>query len=192
MTVASGVVELQGGDWNDAFRRLDEIGGGVVRVPPGTHSCQPTRIDLADYEPLDDNVGIRGWGVGASVLDFGSGPGDGFTLVDSNEGDFFYIEITGVGFQGRRDGVLFRLGRDDFADAYNSCTLAFSTNNGSSDATGACRLNHVLNSVTSACTIRSEVSRSNSANSNSGVSGARRAVGKGDRWFSTGTHWRTS
>ena len=74
MTVASGVVELQDGDWNDAFRRLDEIGGGVVRVPPGTHSCQPTRIDLADYEPLDDNVGIRGWGLGRACSTSGPAP----------------------------------------------------------------------------------------------------------------------
>lgn len=145
MTADSGVVTLQDGDWTDAFRRLDAIGGGVVRVPPGTHRCEPTRIDLSEYDSLDDNIAIRGAGIGTSRLDFGNGPGDGFTLADSDGGDFFYIAITGVRFEGQREGVIFRLGRDDYADAYNSCTLAFATNNGSPDATAACRLNHVLN-----------------------------------------------
>jgi len=106
--------------------------------------------------------------MGTSKLDFGSGPGDGFTLADSNGGDFFYIEITGVGFQGQREGVLFRLGRDDHADAYNSCTLAFGTNNGSPDATAACRLNHVLNTRHFGVHNTSGVSRSNSDSSSSG------------------------
>lgn len=145
MTGTSGVVTLQDGDWTDAFRRLNELGGGVISVPPGTHDCEPTRIDLAEYDSLNNNFGIRGAGMGTSKLDFGTGSGDGFTIADSNGGDFFYIEITGVGFQGQREGVLFRLGRDDHADAYNSCTLAFGTHNGSPNATAACRLNHVLN-----------------------------------------------
>jgi len=145
MTDTAGVVTLQDGDWADAFRRLDEAGGGVISVPPGTHDCEPTRIDLAEYDTVDDEFAIRGAGLGTSVLDFGVGPGDGFALTDSAGSDLFYVEITGVGFEGRRDGVLFRLGRDDFADAYNSCTLALATNNGSPDATAACRLNHVLN-----------------------------------------------
>jgi len=145
MTDVSGVVPLQDGDWADAFERLDEMGGGVLRVPPGTHDCEPVRIDLAEYDSLDYNFAIRGAGMGTSVLDFGTGAGDSFSLVDSEGGDFFYVEITGVGFQGERDGVLVRIGRDDCADAYNSCTLDFATNNGSAEATAACRLNHVLN-----------------------------------------------
>lgn len=128
MTQSSGIVTLQNGDWTDAFQRLNELGGGVISVPPGTHDCEPSEIDLAEYDSINNNFGIRGAGMGTSKLDFGSGPGDGFTLADSNGGDFFYIEITGVGFQGQREGVLFRLGRDDHADAYNSCTLAFGTN----------------------------------------------------------------
>jgi len=130
--------------------------------------------------------------MGTSKLDFGSGPGDGFTLADSNGGDFFYIEITGVGFQGQREGVLFRLGRDDHADAYNSCTLAFGTNNGSPDATAACRLNHVLNTRHFGVHNTSGVSRSNSDSSSSGASEARRAADRDDRWSSRDTHWRTS
>jgi hypothetical protein len=140
-----GVVTLADGDWTDAFRRLDEQRGGIIWVPPGTHDCEPTTVDLADYDSLDDNVAIRGGGLGASVLDFGAGAGDGFSLVDSEGDDLFYTEITGVRFQGSRDGVLFRLGKDDCTDAYNSCRLSFATNNGSPDATAACRLNHVLN-----------------------------------------------
>ena len=55
------------------------------------------------------------------------------------------IHVLGFQFRGHRDGVLFRLGADDCSDAFNSCTLAFATNNGSPDAEAACRLNHVLN-----------------------------------------------
>lgn len=146
MSTVPGVVTLRDGDWFDALQRLDDIGGGVVWIPPGTHDCEPTTVDLGEYEAIGDDFSIRGAGLGTSVLDFGRGGGDGFSIVDSTGSDLFYIEITGVSFQGQRDGVLFRLGRDDFADAYNSCTLAFATNNGSPNATAACRLNHVLNS----------------------------------------------
>ena len=140
-----GVITLREGDWHDTFRQLDEQGGGVVWVPPGTHESEPTTIDLADYGAVGDDFAIRGAGMGTSVLDFGRGGGDGLSIIDSEGRDLFYIEIAGVGFRGDRDGVLFRLGRDDFADAYNSCTLAFATNNGSPNATAACRLNYVLN-----------------------------------------------
>jgi len=140
-----GVVTLSDGDWSDAFRRLDEQQGGIIWVPPSVHDCEPTTVDLADYDSLCNNVVIRGAGLGASVLDFGTGTGDGFSLVSSDGADLFYIEITGVRFQGTREGVLFRLGKDDCTDAYNSCQLSFATNNGSVDGTAACRLNHVLN-----------------------------------------------
>jgi hypothetical protein len=147
-------VRLEDGDWERAFDRLDEGGGGVLRVPPGVTNSEPTRIDLADYPNLHNNVTIRGCGPAASVVDLGEGAGDGLSLVASDggpdEGDdrthVFYTEITGVGFQGAREGVLFRLGCDDFRDAFNSCELHFATNNGSPDATAACRLNYVLNS----------------------------------------------
>jgi len=145
MTDVCGVVTLRDGDWHDAFERLDERGGGVIWVPPGTQACEPTTVDLADYEAVSDDFAIRGGGFGTSIVDLGRGDGDGFSIVDSGGSDLFYVEITGVGFHGERDGVLFRLGRDDFGDAYNSCTLAISTNNGSPTATAACRLNHVLN-----------------------------------------------
>ncbi|MFD1647678.1 hypothetical protein [Haloarchaeobius litoreus] len=140
-----GIVTLTDGDWTGAFRRLAEQQGGIIWVPPGTHDCEPTTVDLADYGSLGDNVAIRGAGLGTSVLDLGSGAGDGFSLVDSEGGDLFYIDISGVRFQGAREGVLFRLGTDECTDAYNSCRLSFATNNGSSDGTAACRLNHVLN-----------------------------------------------
>jgi hypothetical protein len=141
----SGVVSLRDGDWNGAFRRLDEAGGGIIWVPPGRHFCDPTTIDLALYDGLKNNVAIRGGGLGTSVLDFGRGAGNGFTLLHSDGGHQFYTEISGVGFEGERDGVLVQIGRDDCEDAYNSCHLSFSTNNGSPDAAAACRLNHVLN-----------------------------------------------
>lgn len=141
----SEAVVLEHGDWRAAFDRLDDRGGGVIRVPPGRHDCDPVRIDLAAYDRLQNNVAIRGAGLGASILDFGTGGGDGFALVDSTGADVFYTEIAGIGVHGHRDGVLFRLGRDDFADAYNSCRLRISTNNGDPDATAACRLNYVLN-----------------------------------------------
>lgn len=145
MTDVPGVVTLRDGDWHDAFRKLNERGGGVVWVPPGTHDCGPTTIDLADYGDIGDDFAIRGGGMGTSVVDLGRGDGDGFSIVDSDGSDLFYVEITGIGFQGDRNGVIFRLGRDDFGDAYNSCTLAFATNNASPNGTAACRLNHVLN-----------------------------------------------
>lgn len=139
-------MQLRDGDWEDAFRRLDERGGGVIHVPNGVHETEPVTIDLADYPDLGDDVAIRGEGLDASVVHLGEGPGDGFSIVDGDGSDVFYLELTGVGFRGRRDGVLFRLGRDDFGDAYNSCALRFATNNGTPEATAACRLNHVLNS----------------------------------------------
>jgi len=145
MNGLTGVVTLSDGDWREAFERLDERGGGVIWVPPGTHDCEPETIDLAGYDSLRNNVAIRGSGLGTSILDFGDGSGDGFSLVDTDGSDIFYVELTGVQFQGARDGVLFRLGTDSHADAYNSCTLAFATNNGAPDGTAACRLNHVLN-----------------------------------------------
>lgn len=140
------VVGLDDGDWERAFRRLDDQGGGVIRVPSGVVATPPTRIDLAEYPDVGNAIAIRGAGMGSSVLDLGTGPGDGLALVDSDGGDRFYLELTDVQLRGSRDGVLFRLGRDDFADAYNSCLLRFATNNGSRDGTAACRLNHVLNS----------------------------------------------
>lgn len=139
------VVRLTDGDWTAAFDRLDALGGGVVRVPAGVTRSDPARIDLAAYPNLQNNVSIRGAGCGASRVNLGRGAGDGLSIVDSDGGDHFYLEITGVGFHGERDGVLFRLGRDDCEDAYNTCTLRITTNNGSSEATAACRLNHVLN-----------------------------------------------
>lgn len=145
MNGVDGVVTLREGDWTEAFQRLDDRGGGVIWVPPGVHDCEPTTIDLAAYDALCNNFTITGGGLATSILDFGRGPGDGFSLVDSAGGDMFYLDITGVGFQGRREGVLFRMGADDCEDAYNSCRLAIATNNGSDDATAACRLNHVLN-----------------------------------------------
>jgi hypothetical protein len=138
-------VILEDGDWVDAFDRLDERGGGVIWVPAGVHECDPVRIDLAQYDALKNNVAIRGVGLGSSILHFGEGTGDGFAIVDSDGSDVFYAEILGVKFRGERDGVLFRLGRDDCEDAYNSCQLRLSTHNGSPDATAACRLNCVLN-----------------------------------------------
>lgn len=145
MNDGSGPVTLEDGDWVDAFERLDERGGGVIRVPAGIHDCEPVRIDLAKYDALNNNVSIRGTGIGSSILHFGEGGGDGFALVDSDGSDVFYTEILSVGFRGQRDGILFRLGRDDYEDAYNSCQLRLSTHNGSADATAACRLNYVLN-----------------------------------------------
>jgi hypothetical protein len=141
----SGVVTLDEGGWIEAFERLDENGGGVIWVPPGVHECDPIRVDLARYDALNNNVSIRGAGIGSSVLHLGEGSGDGFAIVDSEGSDVFYTEIRGVAFWGERDGVLFRLGRDDYQDAYNSCQLRFATHNGSPDATAACRLNYVLN-----------------------------------------------
>lgn len=141
----SGVVRLRDGDWTAAFRRLDAAGGGIIWVSPGRHDCAPATIDLALFDDLRNNVSIRGGGLGTSVLDFGTGPGNGFTLLHSDGGHQFYTELTGVGFEGERDGVLVQIGRDDCTDAYNSCQFSFSTNNGSPDATAACRLNHVLN-----------------------------------------------
>ncbi|GAB3687736.1 hypothetical protein GCM10028857_21150 [Salinarchaeum chitinilyticum] len=148
-------VRLDDGDWEAAFDRLDERGGGVIWVPSGVTRSEPTTIDLGEYEHLQNDVSIRGAGPAASVVDFGRGPGDGLSIVDRSGDDpaadddrahVFYTEITGVGFQGHRDGVLFRLGSDDFRDAFNSCELHVATNNGSPDATAACRLNFVLNS----------------------------------------------
>lgn len=143
---SSVTVSLRDGDWERAFRRLDDHGGGSIHVPSGVHETEPVRIDLASYPALGNSVAIRGNGLGTSVVDLGSGPGDGFAIVDDDGGDRFYIELDGIQFRGQRRGVLFRLGRDDHADAYNSCSLRFATNNGSPDATAACRLNHVLNS----------------------------------------------
>lgn len=143
------VVRLTDGDLEGAFERLDKQGGGVIRVPPGVTHCEPTTINLAEYDDLQNNVSIRGAGLQSSILNFGTGSGDGLSIVSRNgpeRSHVFYTEITGVGFQGSRDGVLFRLGSDDFADAFNSCDLHFATNNGSPDATAACRLNYVLNS----------------------------------------------
>jgi hypothetical protein len=134
------------GSWPDAFGRLEERGGGVIRVPAGVHETGSARIDLAAYPSLGNGVVVRGEGLGTSVVHLGTGPGDGLTVADSEGGDRFYLEIRGVQFVGRREGVLVRLGRDDCADAYNSCTLAFATNNGHPDGTAACRLNQVLNS----------------------------------------------
>jgi hypothetical protein len=142
----AATVRLRDGEWERAFDRLDRRGGGAIHVPSGVHESDPVTIDLASYPNLRDNVAIRGEGLGASVVDFGDGSGDGFSLIDSDGSDLFYLEVTGVKFQGWRDGVLFRLGHDDFRDAYNSCDLHFATNNGNPDATAACRLNHVLNS----------------------------------------------
>ena len=139
-------MRLRNGNLTEAFERLDSAGGGVLEVPAGIHEIGPTAIDLEDYPNLRNNVTIRGEGPGASVFDLGRGDGDGFSLVDSAGSDVFYTEITGVGFQGERSGVLVRIGRDDFHDAYNSCKLHFQTNNGHPDAAAACRLNHVLNS----------------------------------------------
>ena len=139
------LVTLTDRGWTHAFDRLAARGGGVLWVPAGITTCDPARVDLANYPSLRNNVAIRGAGCGASRVDLGVGSGDGFSLVDGDGGDHFYLEITGVGFHGERDGVLFRLGQDDFDDAYNSCTLRIATNNGATDAVAACRLNHVLN-----------------------------------------------
>ena len=156
MPARSDGVRLEDGDWERAFERLDERGGGVIRVPAGITASEPTTIDLAEYPNLQNNVAIRGSGLAASVVDFGEGPGDGLSIVatdsegenttDDGRTHVFYTEITGVGFQGAREGILFRLGSDDYSDAWNSCDLHFATNNGSPDATAACRLNFVLNS----------------------------------------------
>ncbi len=141
----TGAVVLRDGDWTGTFERLAERDGGLLWVPPGRQECAPARIDLAEYS-LRDDVTIRGAGIGTSVLDFGVGAGDGLSIVDDDGRDLFYLELTGVSVRGARDGVLVRIGRDDHADAFNSCRLSFSTNNGSDAATAACRLNHVLNS----------------------------------------------
>jgi len=145
MTRNTEPVTLEDGDWLDAFDRLDERGGGIIWVPAGVHDCDPVRVDLARYDALQNNVSIRGAGIGSSILHFGTGSGDGFSLVDSEGSDVFYTEIVGVGVWGERDGVLFRMGRDDCEDAYNSCQLRIATHNGSPDGTAACRLNYVLN-----------------------------------------------
>jgi len=139
-------VALRSAGWEDAFRRLDERGGGVIYVPNGTHETDPATVDLATYPNLGNGVAIRGDGLGASVVDLGAGAGDGLSIEHSDGGDLFYLEVRDVQFVGRREGVLFRLGRDDCSDAYNSCTLDFATNNGHPEGTAACRLNHVLNS----------------------------------------------
>jgi len=34
--------------------------GGVISVPPGTHDCEPSEIDLAEYDSINNNFGIRG------------------------------------------------------------------------------------------------------------------------------------
>lgn len=138
-------VRLADGDWRGAFERLDERGGGVIEVPAGHTESDPVRVDLADYGNLRNNVTIRGAGIGTSVVDLGRGEGDGFSLVDSDGGDMFYLELTGVSFTGQREGVLVRIGHDNCEDAYNSCSFEFSTNNGHTKATAACRLNYVLN-----------------------------------------------
>lgn len=139
-------VRLRDGDWERAFDRLNDRGGGTIYVEAGVHHATPVTIDLGRYPRLRNNVSIRGAGLGASTIHLGNGPGDGFTIKNSGDQDVFYLELTGVQFRGNRDGVLFRLGADDFADAYNSCTLRFATNNGSPEGEAACRLNHVLNS----------------------------------------------
>jgi hypothetical protein len=141
-----GPVRLVDGDWQTAFRRLNESGGGVISVPAGVHQSEPTTVDVADYPNLGDDVSIRGAGLGASVVDLGTGGGDGLSIVDGDGSDRFYLEVSGVQFRGEREGVLFRLGRDDYEDAFNSCTLSFATNNGHPEGTAACRFNHVLNS----------------------------------------------
>ena len=89
MSDRAGVVTLRDGDWQDTFRRLDDAGGGVIRVPPGTHDCEPTRIDLAEYDSVGDDFAVRGAGLGTSELDFGVGPGDGLTIADSAGRDLF-------------------------------------------------------------------------------------------------------
>jgi len=138
-------VELRGGDWTQAFERLNDAGGGRIHVASGVHHADPVTIDLGEYPQLRNNVSISGQGLGTSTVHLGHGAGDGLTITNSSDRDVFYLEIVGLQFRGHRDGVLFRLGADDCSDAFNSCTLAFATNNGSPDAEAACRLNHVLN-----------------------------------------------
>lgn len=138
-------VVLVDGQWTAAFEELNERGGGVIYVPAGVHTCGPTTIDLAAYPRVTDAVAIRGEGLGASIVHVGQGADDGLSIIDSEGTHHFYLELTGITIEGSRDGVLFRLGRDDFADAYNSCRLHLGTNNGAADGTAACRLNHVLN-----------------------------------------------
>ncbi|WP_135302205.1 hypothetical protein [Haloarcula amylovorans] len=145
MDDASDGVRLRDGDWREAFERLDERGGGVVTVPAGRVESDPVTIDLAKYPNLRNNVSIRGAGIGTSTVDLGEGNGDGFSLVHSDEGDVFYLQLTGMLFEGARDGVLVRIGSDERTDAYNSCSFEFATCNGHPDATAACRLNAVLN-----------------------------------------------
>jgi hypothetical protein len=145
-TQQPGDTGLTDGDWERAFDRLNDAEGGRIHVGSGVHHTDPVTIDLADYPRLRNNVSIHGNGLGVSTVHLGNGDGDGLTIMNSGDDDVFYLELVGVQFRGNRDGVLFRLGADDYSDAYNSCTLCFATNNGSPDAEAACRLNHVLNS----------------------------------------------
>jgi hypothetical protein len=152
----------------EGFERLDEIGGGVIYFPSGFYGDGTTNweIDLANYENLGNtNWSLRGDGLESSRIRTGNTDGDGIKIWDSDGTHFFYIEITGLRFEGDTRGFVFVLGGQGFENAFNSCWTRFATGGGAlGDTGGACQLNFLLNSyhygvhnsggATTACELR--------------------------------------
>ncbi|SEP16003.1 hypothetical protein SAMN04487948_11774 [Halogranum amylolyticum] len=140
---ASGTAGMQ-----EAFQRLNEVGGGVIYYPSGYYGDGTTawEIDLANYDNLRNNWAIYGDGLESSRIRCGSDTGDGIRIHDSTGTAMFYTELVGVRFEGSCAGFTFIWGSENLGDAYNSCWSRFSTANTRSDGQGACQLNFVLNS----------------------------------------------
>ncbi len=138
----------QTGGMQEAFERLDAIGGGVIYYPSGYYGTGTSswEIDLAEYDNLRNNWAIYGDGLESSRIQCGSDDGPGIQIHDSAGTAMFYTEIVGVRFEGECADFTFVWGSEDLVDAYNSCWSRFSTSNSNPDGTGACQLNFILNS----------------------------------------------
>lgn len=101
-----------------------------------------------DVSSLLTNTGINIRGAGRRRTIFSSSYGGGVPFLVTGGAAFFH-SLRDIGFQGTNNaGAILQIGKDDFSDAFNSCTFTgININNSSLNAScEGVRLNYVLQS----------------------------------------------
>ncbi|QHJ82390.1 MAG: hypothetical protein [Bacteriophage sp.] len=132
------------GKWFSAV--LSKRMAGVISE--GIHKINTaTTWDFTPIATLGCN--IRGINPNSSVLDFTSvpsGQGTPFQWIGTGSTALFYMQFGSFGIRTQYQGVGFRIGKEDFTDAWNSCIFdkLLINNQSQTNENVSTQLNHIL------------------------------------------------